>query len=124
MRRLWLGVTSLGIRSGRGVAAMHESDRVIKSMTGMDPAHFHPRIYRIVRDAASQRYDYYRRTHTPLTPEELTLLKLVYFLALARRAQDQQKREKFGGAISKLKHVAGDRIRHEISLEVMARTGF
>lgn len=124
MRQLLAVVKSFIRHSGRGRAAMQQSDRAIKNMTGLDPRHFHPRIYRAVREAAIRRYDYHLRLHVPLTHEEVTMLKLVYLSVLARRVQDEARRERLGGAIKKLRHTARDRIRHEIYQEATARTGF
>jgi hypothetical protein len=121
---LWTAFNSFGTQWGRGKAAMQRSDMAIRKLAGIDPRHFQPRIYRAVTEATSRQYDYYSRMHMPLSDEEVTMLKLVFFSALARRAQDQEKRQKLGGAISKLKRIARERIRHEILVEVTARTGY
>lgn len=124
MRRLWTVVESFIRHTGGARSAMQESDRAIRRMTGLDPRHFHPRIYRAVREAALRRYDYHLRTRVPLTHEEVTMLKLVYLSVLARRTQDEARRKRLGGAIRSLKHMGRDRIRHEICQEATARTGF
>ena len=60
----------------------------------------------------------------PLTDEEVTMLKLTSLCELAEHAEDGDTRKKLGDAIARLRRIAEDRIRPEISMRAIVQTGF
>lgn len=106
-------------------ATQNSADDIVEHLSGINPKHFHPEIYKAVAQAAHEQYERYRQTSTnPLTHEEVAMVKLIAFYILSRDAGQDDKRAAFGNAIRSLRKEAGSRLRAELSLEAMAETGF
>ena len=106
------------------ISVMYESDSLMKELTGINPKHFHPDVYKFVSEQTREKWIYYHRIQNdPLTVEETTLIKLMFFWAVADKGNDTEKRRIFSDAMENLRNWRGHRIRGEISMRSIAECG-
>lgn len=123
MSIFWEVVKSAGKQWVGASGSLRKSDTAIKNMTGFDPRHLHPTIYRAMSAAIKEEYQYFFQIGDPLTDEEVTLLKLSQLSEIASDALDSKQAASFDNAVSRVKALSPNKIRPEIALRAGLHSG-
>ena len=121
----WDSLKSAAGQWAEAASAQNKADDIIERLSGINPKHFHPEVYKAAAQAAHQQHERYRQASAnPATDEEMAMVKLIVLYILSRDAAQEDKCAAFGRAIRSLRKEAGPRVRAELSLEATAETGF